>query len=272
MSGQVEQLGAIIVPGQTSFGFDAQDQEPVVSAVHIPIVPPEQMTLRLNCVTAEQILEKFDSSMFSLVLARGIREVAGNFPDSLKLHSLRLWRPGAREDFVRNLAWFQKNSLHEAQECLIRGIALGQQQGKYTNLNAVDAIADPSQLEDESIIRDVEAIRALSSRDLDPEAIQQAPYEWTEFMSSIGSDRNSVALAIGTPTIGIWDYILDPRLFDDTMGDFRREHPAVIDLGETVFERLTLGQARKNGYAHDAFVAVAFGKRDFGVEERALDL
>jgi len=215
MSFPIEQRGGSVVPGQIPLGLRS-----------LGIVFP-----------AERILEEAHLAVMSLEFALRVQEVGGYLGDDIRALSLTFWAPGSRDVFVKTLPGLISASRREAWAMLERIKASGGSEDK--------------------IARAAETASRLERTEITPEMVQQAPAKWSKLVESLIPPERTVLrnLDIIQSPVSPIRYVLHPNLFEEAIGDLRRENPEEFDFEERVLTKFKLIRL---GITGDAFRAVAF--------------
>lgn len=202
-------------------------------------IVPGQMPLGLlnTRLPAERILERAHLAGLSLEFALRVQEVGGYLGDDLRVLSLTFWKPGCRGAFVETLPGFIDASRKEAWAMLERIKAMGRSEDVIGS-----AAETASRLEEAEII---------------PEMVQQAPAEWSKLVGALTPSELALLknLNIIQSPFSAIKYVLHPNLFEETIGDLRRENPEEIDFED---RDPLISAIVKQGKAKDAFRAVVF--------------
>jgi hypothetical protein len=199
---------------------------------------PGQVSFSFERRPAVDVLKGVEHSGLTLDLALRVRNIVGKLPDDFKFYRLALWQPDSRSFLAKEI--------------------LEDQQIAARNEQQLAAGALPA-WEARSIREFVERVRAYP----DPEALEEAPAEWGEFMRSLPlSERSMVGRLIHSVNPERGYHVIHAGLFTTTMADVRAENPEVLEEGDGLLrENEGVKQfLKKRGLFGSVFKAVAFGK------------
>lgn len=221
------------------------------SAAEIERPVPGQLTCGFEKTPAADVLARINPQ--ALYLAREVGKIGSRLPGYVKLHSLALWQPGARESFLDQVQVFGETRAIEAR------LAVGSLSETFFDGRFIPARAG-LQRAMRVRLEEYKDRLALYSEPIDPDRVEQAPKAWTELLLSLPSaQRTVVEQAVGT--VDPSDYFLNSRTLVATIADFRSANPTAIDLGGRVLSaNSTLTHLRENRFEPQLFRAVAFGQ------------
>jgi hypothetical protein len=213
-----------------------------------------QITCGFEKTPATEVLARLNPGKLDLALK--IRPLGSRLPGYVKLHSLTLWQPGARANFLDAVQAFGEARATEARVAVNSlSETLFDEMMVSPGGNLTRAIRHS--------LRGYEDRLAQYGAPIDPTMVEPAPERWADLLLSLPAEqRKVVEQAIGTVDPSC--YFLDSRALITTVADLRAANPTAIDLEKRALsDNATVVYLRDHNRETGLFRAVAFGNGAF---------